>query len=802
MTAITIFRKKMVIGLIWWYSRPKLIINDERFKKAKAADSFEPPWASGQNSAGRPWSVELTDDCLDDVTLPPGGGSIQLDPAHHSPHPDYLSHEGRDLRIDLLRGFFVLAMVIDHVRGQSFLYLLTGGNRFYTSAAEGFILTSGLVAGIVYRRLIQRDGMSAALLKVLHRAFTLYLLTVGLTLVFTLFSELLGLPWVTGVSLADPIGWVVSVFTLHQTYYLVDVMLLYTVLFLISPLAFILLDRGKTWLLLLGSAGLYLVYQFYPDYASLPWPIAGNYLFNFSAWQIIFFAGLALGYNQQRLPALNARKTCHGLILTGLGFLLLIGVFLVVDTPTTLLPEGLSTTSLVLQNMRVWLQDNFFAKVDAGPGRLITSAVVFSFFFLVVTRFWPRIQKWLGWLLLPLGQHSLNAYSAHIAVVGLVGLALLPFKLDYPGPEGLNAVIQIASILVIWFVVKRRLLAPTTATRKWWNLSPAVIGLAIILVLLRFPAPTHPGQAAAVQPQSNVPTRYGTPVPKTAANAPIPAANAAPAPTPALLVHTAPGSDVLVSDYLTNTLYGSALEHKFYSSELDREMPYNIYLPPDYTTSTRRYPVLYMLHGLGGQREEWIVYGLFNVIDSEIHTGDIPPMIVVLPQGDKGYWVDNADDGPRWGEYLSHDLVNIIDTSYRTLRTPEARAIGGLSMGGYGALYQAFTHPDIFGVVGAHSPSLHVDDGSTPLLGIGQEFNLRDPLYLAANMPNLTSLQVWLDSGDEDEWTEQAIALDRVLEQQGIPHTFQEYPGGHDYDYWTQHLIDYLRFYATALTPK
>ena len=82
-------------------------------------------------------------------------------------------------------------------------------------------------------------------------------------------------------------------------------------------------------------------------------------------------------------------------------------------------------------------------------------------------------------------------------------------------------------------------------------------------------------------------------------------------------------------------------------------------------------------------------------------------MIIVLPQGDKGYWVDNANDGPRWGEYLSHDLVNIIDTSYRTLRTPDSRAIGGLSMGGYGALYQAFTHPDIFGVVGAHSPSLH-----------------------------------------------------------------------------------------------
>ena len=83
-------------------------------------------------------------ECWEGITLPPGG--------HDEPAPDaarrptWRSH-GRDLRIDLLRGYFVVAMIIDHVRGQSPLYLLTGGNRFYTSAAEGFILTSGLVAG-------------------------------------------------------------------------------------------------------------------------------------------------------------------------------------------------------------------------------------------------------------------------------------------------------------------------------------------------------------------------------------------------------------------------------------------------------------------------------------------------------------------------------------------------------------------------------------------------------------------------------------------------------------------------------
>jgi hypothetical protein len=138
---------------------------------------------------------DASDDSLDDITLPPGGLTHHLkstgDDQHHRSEPAYLTPQGRDLRIDLLRGYFVLAMVVDHVRGPSPLYLLTGGNRFYTSAAEGFILTSGLVAGLVYHHLIERDGMGPSIRKVLIRAGSLYLLTVGLTLLFLPLSELL-----------------------------------------------------------------------------------------------------------------------------------------------------------------------------------------------------------------------------------------------------------------------------------------------------------------------------------------------------------------------------------------------------------------------------------------------------------------------------------------------------------------------------------------------------------------------------------------------------------------------------------
>ena len=200
-----------------------------------------------------------------------------------------------------------------------------------------------------------------------------------------------------------------------------------------------------------------------------------------------------------------------------------------------------------------------------------------------------------------------------------------------------------------------------------------------------------------------------------------------------------------IGEFVDSDIQGTLQERWFYSPELDRDMPYWIYQPPDYGTGGRRYPVLYMLHGLGGHRDEWIVYGLINVADRAIRTGDIPPMIIVLPQGDKDYWVNHANDGPRWGEYVTRDLVRHIDGTYRTLRYASARAIGGLSMGGWGALTNAFRHLNVFGVVGAHSVSLRPEETAADFLGKGDEFASKDPVALARSLPGLERLKIWLD---------------------------------------------------------
>jgi enterochelin esterase-like enzyme len=786
--------------------------------------------------------------------------------------------KSRDLRIDLLRGYFVVAMIVDHVRGESPLYLLTGGNRFFTSAAEGFIFTSGLVAGLVYARLIARDGMQRSFIRLLTRAATLYLLTVGVTLLLLPLSEILYLPWAQGVDLTQYLTVLVSILTLHRTYYLIDVMLLYTVLFALVPTVLVLLQEGKGLVVLGLSWGIWALYQVCPECAAMPWAIAGNYLFEFSAWQVLFFTGLVLGFHRNQLPALTGRSARLALVIAALAMLLLVGAFFVIDPPIAETPPDIQIGSLVFYDARAWLQDMVFSKVSLRPGRLLSSAIVFPFLFFAVSLFWRPVQRVLGWLLLPLGQHALYAYTAHIVMAAVVAIALAPLNLAYPGPQWLNAAIQVASVLLIWYLAQRQFLAPNAATQRYWNASPVGIFLLAALVLAWYPTPAHPGiidPTVSAGALDRAPRRFGTPAPPAppkvsqvvvtptalpAAPATVPASptatpvkatatarptesvatpvrapsapsqvSTAPAranalstalampsrrpsrpllPTAPLTVtpepRPAPTTDLRarLSQYLEPNLRGTLGEAWFYSSELDLDMPYLYYLPPDYNTAGRRYPVLYMLHGAGGHRDEWVAYGLINAADREMRTGSTPPMIIILPQGDTSYWVNHFGDEQRWGEYVTHDLVAHTDTAYRTLRSPAARAIGGISMGGSGALTNAFTHPDVFGVVGAHSPSLREDDGEVPFLGRGADYASLDPISLAGKVAIPASLQIWLDVGVADQWLARTTLLHDTLAKRGIQHTWHVYPGDHTGPYWEAHAVDYVRYYGRTLSPR
>src|SRR5437588_4041170 len=155
----------------------------------------------------------------------------------------------RDLRVDLLRGFCIFAMVVDHFGGDSWLYAITGGNRFYVSAAEGFIFISGFVMGQAYRSKRDRSGLPAAMGEALRRARTLYLATVAMTLIFSalfLYTDIAlwtGREFGLGIDTWQEI--VVAALTLHYTYHGTDILAMYTLLLLIAPLMLLMLSIGE-----------------------------------------------------------------------------------------------------------------------------------------------------------------------------------------------------------------------------------------------------------------------------------------------------------------------------------------------------------------------------------------------------------------------------------------------------------------------------------------------------------------------------------------------------------------------------
>lgn len=707
---------------------------------------------------------------------------------------------GRDLRIDLLRGFAVLAMVVDHIAGPSVLYAATGGNRFYTSAAEGFIFISGLVMGLVYQRLIERDGLGICLRRAIERAVTLYLLTITLTLFFVPFSEHLNLHWAQGLDFSDPLAFVVSVLALHQTYYLVDIPLLYTLLLLISPLALVLLSQGRTAVVLGASWVLWGAFQFFPAEIEVPWAIAGNYLFFASAWQVFFFTGLALGWHHSQLT----QKLAHfprraALAVSSVGMALLIVLYWVSDRLSSFWPGD----PLDAQEIQLFLLDFAFGKADVRPGRILASIIVFGFLYLLVTEAWRPLYRGLGWFLMPLGQSALYAYAAHVAIAvpitWLLDSVTMPDQLERP----LNAVIQVATLGLLWVLIRKRVLFvnPSQGKARYaWPL--ASIGAAVLLLSLDR-SPTSPGVAATaaeIDPfASRVARAFGTPVPGRAP--PSETVVQLPPPRPSLrqLQLPALGPEARVSRYV-GPIRGTLQNVRFYSPALDREMYYFVYLPHGYDQESRRYPVLFMLHGNSGSYEEWPGYGLVGAADRLMAVREILPVIIVMPQGDFGYWVNLAGGGPRYGDYTTQDLVRHVHAMYRVLPGPEHHAIGGLSMGGFGALSSAFRHPEIFGVVGAHSPSLP-EDGSRDFLGSGAEFGKKDPIQLAARLDRLNELEIWIDVGDEDHWIQRVELLQRVLARRGIDHQWNVFPGEHWGGYWTEHIVDYLRFYDAALNP-
>lgn len=209
-------------------------------------------------------------------------------------------------------------------------------------------------------------------------------------------------------------------------------------------------------------------------------------------------------------------------------------------------------------------------------------------------------------------------------------------------------------------------------------------------------------------------------------------------------------------------------------------MDYYVILPPCYAEEPgRRYPVLYLLHGQNFDRDQWLRLGAAEKAQDLMLSGEIPPFLIVLPY-------DHSFKQPqeyRFEEVFVEQLLSEIDSNYRTRPERTARAIGGLSRGGAWAIYLASRHPDLFGVVGAHSPAVFYSNNS--ILPV----RLRD-------IPADLRPVFYIDAGDKDVDFREVKKFTSLLNDLGFPHEWHANLGFHDERYWSAHVEEYLLWYG------
>jgi hypothetical protein len=363
----------------------------------------------------------------------------------------------RDLRVDLLRGFCIFAMVVDHFGGDSWLYAITGGNRFYVSAAEGFIFISGFVMGQAYRSKRDRSGLPAAMSEALRRARTLYLATVTLTLIFSilyLYTDIAlwtGRDFGLGIDSLQEIA--VASLTLHYTYHGTDILAMYTLLLLVAPLVLLMLSVGKWYWVLIPSWLLWLAYQVYPEEASIPWYIRHGENFPLAAWQVLFITGDVLGFHRQALTMWLHRFRRLRVVLVALG----VAITLALVSLAWGADKG---SQFAFFDIDPNVLDESFFKVPLRPGRIVAFLSVAIVGYTTATYLWVPMRRVLGWLMLPLGQAALYSYIVHFFLLLLVFnfaplLASLPWE---PSEDVFTPVLQIAVVLLLWVLVRKRVL--------------------------------------------------------------------------------------------------------------------------------------------------------------------------------------------------------------------------------------------------------------------------------------------------------------------------------------------------------
>jgi S-formylglutathione hydrolase FrmB len=247
-------------------------------------------------------------------------------------------------------------------------------------------------------------------------------------------------------------------------------------------------------------------------------------------------------------------------------------------------------------------------------------------------------------------------------------------------------------------------------------------------------------------------------------------------------------------------------ESTFHSASLNRDMHYLVLFPSDYA-SGRRFPVLYLLHGLYGDYKNW---------DTKTHLESAAasvPLLIVTPDADDSWYTDSgAKAEDKFEDYIAKDLISEVDSKYRTIREKRARAIAGLSMGGYGAVKLSLKYPELFAFAGSLSGAFdaaqNLDDlrpeFRAKLLEVfgnpGSKTRTENDVFLLLKSSSSTPY-FYLACGADDFFLDTNRAFAAQLSNRKITYEYHETPGGHTWEYWDSQLTPLLQAVERSLRP-
>ena len=259
----------------------------------------------------------------------------------------------------------------------------------------------------------------------------------------------------------------------------------------------------------------------------------------------------------------------------------------------------------------------------------------------------------------------------------------------------------------------------------------------------------------------------------------------------------------------------------FRSALLQSSVRYCVYLPASYSApdaKTKKYPVLYLLHGLGGNEQSIALEGEWTKLQDLRAQNKVGEFLVVAPDGRDTFYINSRDGKTPYSDFFIREFVPYVERTYRVRTERASRGITGFSMGGYGALRMAFAYPELFGSASAHSGALMraapqgvsagASSGNLAAVLLATVFgnpierkfwDLNSPFVLARkNAAALMKMKIYFDCGTEDSYGfyRGANELNETLDSLKIPHEFHLYPGGHSVSYLLSHREASFEFHS------